>query len=135
MTNMGVEPFLVTASVNMLVAQRLVRRVCENCRQSYSPPTDLIASLGFDPNTVFFRGQGCDRCHGSGYKGRLALYEVMILSDVMRDRIIEGISSTGLKRLAIQEGMQTLRMAGLEKIAEGVTTIDEVLGTTAADER
>jgi type IV pilus assembly protein PilB len=135
LTNMGVEAFLVTASVNMIVAQRLVRRICENCRQPYTPPADLISSLGFDAATVFNRGQGCDRCHGSGYRGRCALYEVMIVSDNMRDRIIEGISSTGLKRMAIQEGMQTLRMAGLQKIGEGVTTIDEVLGTTASDDR
>lgn len=135
MTNMGIEAFLITASVNMVVAQRLVRRICEQCKQNYSPPMDLVTTLGFEPHTVFYRGQGCERCHGSGYKGRCALYEVMLLSDNMRDRIIEGIASTGLKRIAIQEGMETLRGAGLRKIGEGVTTIDEVLGTTAADER
>lgn len=135
LTNMGVEAFLVTASVNMLVAQRLVRRICEGCKETYSPPHDLITALGMDPNTVFCRGQGCEKCHGSGYKGRTALYEVMVLSDNMRDRIIEGISSTALKRLAIQEGMQTLRQAGLVRIAEGTTTLDEVLGSTASDDR
>jgi type IV pilus assembly protein PilB len=135
LTNMGVEAFLVTASVNMLVAQRLVRRICEGCKQPYQPPHDLVASLGFDTSTVFYRGEGCDRCHGSGYRGRCALYEVMLVSDVMRERIIDGISSTQLKRLAIEEGMQTLRMAGIRKIAESVTTIDEVLGTTASDDR
>lgn len=135
MMNMGCEAFLITASVNMVVAQRLVRRVCEPCKQEYSPPHDLVASLGFSETQLFYRGQGCERCHGSGYKGRVALYEVMLMSDNMRERIIEGISSTALKRIALEEGMQSLRMSGLMKIGDGVTTIDEVLGATAADER
>lgn len=135
LTNMGVEPFLVTASVNMLVAQRLVRRICEHCKMSYKPPGDLISAMHLSPGTEFFRGETCERCHNTGYRGRVALYEVLVISDVMRDRIIEGISSTGLKRLAIEEGMQTLRMAGIQKIVEGVTTIDEVLTTTASDDR
>lgn len=135
LTNMGIEAFLVTASVNMVVAQRLVRRICEGCKKPYDPPQDLVNALGLTTASQFFRGEGCERCHGSGYKGRCALYEVMLVSDLMRDKIIEGIPSTGLKRLALQEGMESLRMAGLKKIAEGVTTIDEVLGSTAADER
>jgi type IV pilus assembly protein PilB len=135
LTNMGVEAFLVTASVNMLVAQRLVRRICENCKSAYPPPQDLLASLGMAPETQFCRGDGCDRCLGSGYRGRVALYELMLLSDNMRERILDGVSSTVLKRMAIEEGMVTLRMAGLTKVAVGMTTIDEVLGATAADDR
>jgi type IV pilus assembly protein PilB len=135
LTNMGIESFLVTASVNMVVAQRLVRRICDNCKSNYSAPAELLSMVGLEHDSPLFRGEGCDRCHGSGYKGRVALYEIMLVSDTMRERIIEGISSTSLKRLAIDEGMQTLRVAGLQKVAEGVTTLDEVLGTTAADDR
>ncbi|MBX7244730.1 MAG: type IV-A pilus assembly ATPase PilB [Candidatus Sumerlaeaceae bacterium] len=135
LTNMGIETFLVTASVNMIVAQRLVRKVCENCKRSYEPPAELIANLGMDPSSTFYIGEGCERCLGSGKKGRSALYEIMQVSDNMRDRIIEGISATQLKRIAIEEGMQTLRMAGLEKVVMGTTTIDEVLGATISDER
>jgi type IV pilus assembly protein PilB len=135
LTNMGVEPFLVTASVNMVVAQRLVRRICSECKVSYSPPHELLHSLNVPEDTQFCRGQGCERCLGRGYKGRCALYEIMVLTDPMRDRIMEGISSSALKRLAIQEGMMTLRGAGLNKILQGVTTIDEVLSVTAPDDR
>ena len=135
LTNMGVEAFLVTASTNMIVAQRLVRRVCENCRVAFSPPPEVLQALGMPTDGVLQRGQGCDRCRGSGYKGRVALYELMELSDMMRDRIVEGIPATQLKKLAIEEGMQTLRGAGFDKVAQGMTTMDEVLGVTAADER
>jgi len=135
LTNMGVEAFLVTASVNLIVAQRLVRRICENCKQFYDPPAELLRSLQIPEDTKFARGAGCDRCLNSGYKGRVALYELLHLSDAMRDKIIEGISTTQLKRMAIQEGMITLRRAGLQKVAQGVTTIDEVLSVTAPDER
>lgn len=135
LTNMGVEAFLVTASVNMLVAQRLVRRICETCKQPYNPPSDLVTGLGLPADSIFYRGEGCDRCNGSGYKGRIALYEVMQVSDNMRDKIIEGISTSALKRIAIEEGMETLRVAGIQKIAQGVTTIDEVLSSTASDDR
>ncbi|AXA35326.1 Type IV fimbrial assembly, ATPase PilB [Candidatus Sumerlaea chitinivorans] len=135
LTNMGVEAFLVTASVNLIVAQRLVRRICENCKQFYDPPAELLRSLQIPEDAKFARGAGCDRCLNSGYKGRVALYELLHLSDAMRDKIIEGISTTQLKRMAIQEGMITLRRAGLQKVAQGVTTIDEVLSVTAPDER
>lgn len=135
LTNMGVEAFLVTASVNLIVAQRLVRRICENCKQTYDPPHELLTSLGLEEGTQFARGAGCDKCLNSGYKGRVALYELLRLSDAMRDKIIEGISTTQLKRMAIEEGMVTLRRAGLQKVAQQVTTIDEVLGVTAPDER
>lgn len=135
LTNMGVEPFLVTAALNMVVAQRLVRRICENCKQSYTPSPDTLKLLGAEEGMVVYQGQGCERCSGRQFKGRLALYEIMVLTDNMRDKIIEGITSTGLKRLAVEEGMETLRQAGINKVREGVTTVDEVLGTTASDDR
>jgi type IV pilus assembly protein PilB len=136
LTNMGVEPFLVTAALNMVVAQRLVRRICENCKQPYHPPVDLVKALNpTDEDITYYHGEGCDRCGGRGFKGRLAIYEIMVLTDAMRDNIVEGVSSTMLKKQAIDEGMETLRMSGVTKIKEGATTIDEVLGTTAADDR
>ncbi|MGI8908641.1 MAG: type IV-A pilus assembly ATPase PilB [Candidatus Sumerlaeaceae bacterium] len=135
LTNMGVESFLVTAALNMVVAQRLVRRICDYCKQPYGLPPDMANALGLPVDMTVYRGEGCERCNARGYKGRMALYEIMVLSDNMRDRIIDGISTTALKRLASEEGMETLRMAGLTKAKEGVTTVDEVLGTTAADER
>ena len=132
---MGVEPFLVTASLNMIQAQRLVRRICKNCKIEYKPSQDLIDALGItDPNAIFYKGQGCERCRQSGYKGRVGLYEVLAISEKMRDAIIQGAPSNQLKRLAIEEGMETLRMAGIRKVLEGATTIEEILSATMADE-
>ncbi len=135
MTNMGVEPFLVTASINMIVAQRLVRRICENCKEVYKPSADLMAVLNVQDakETKIYKGIGCDRCRMTGYKGRIALYEVMVVSDKMRDMIIEGISSSNMKKVAIEEGMETLRQSGTKKVLEGLTTPEEVLATTVAD--
>lgn len=137
LTNMGVEPFLVTASVNMIVAQRLVRRICENCKEEYTPTSEVIVTLGIKDTTgvKFYRGLGCDKCRMTGYKGRVALYEIMLVSDKIRDLIIEGISSSHLKKAAIEEGMETLRQAGIRKVTEGKTTIEEVLGTTVSDDK
>lgn len=135
LTNMGVEPFLVTAALNLVVAQRLVRRICDNCREEINLPPEVLKEIGMEEGTTAYRGQGCERCGGRQYKGRLALYELMVLSDDMRDQIVGGITSTQLKRMAMDEGMETLRMAGITKVREGVTTVDEVIGTTAGDDR
>jgi type IV pilus assembly protein PilB len=134
--NMGVEPFLVTASVNLLAAQRLVRRICENCKDVYKPSQELVQALGItpDPSVKFYRGFGCDRCHHTGYRGRIAIYEVLPLTDHIRDLILEGISSSQLKRIAIENGMISLRQAGIKKVLDSMTTIEEVLSTTVADE-
>jgi type IV pilus assembly protein PilB len=138
LTNMGVEPFLVTASVNMIVAQRLVRRICENCKEAIQPAAELVDSLNLNGSRSeirFYKGLGCAKCHGTGYKGRLALYEMLVISDAMRDSVIGGMTALHLKELAIDEGMVTLRQAGVRKIREGLTTIEEVLAVTAADKR
>jgi len=133
--NMGVEPFLVTSSLNMVVAQRLVRRICRECRESFTPTSELIGQIGMqeDTTTEFYRGAGCAECRDTGYKGRVALYEIMVLTDAMRDKIIEGISTTSLKQMAMREGMRTLRGSGILKIVQGVTTLEEVLSTTVSD--
>jgi len=133
--NMGVESFLVTASLNMVEAQRLGRRVCKNCKTEYEPSADLLAALGIkDPKTMLARGEGCDRCRQTGYKGRVGFYEVMVVTDVLRDAIIQGVPTNQLKKQAVEEGMETLRMAATKKLLQGVTTVEEVLSTTMADE-
>ena len=130
LTNMGIEPFLVTASLNMVVAQRLVRRICNDCKAPYTPPAELLESIGIEPgpDQVFYQGTGCASCNGTGFRGRVALYEVMVITDTIRDAVISGAPSNELKRIAIAEGMETLRMAGINKVLEGRTTIGEVLG-------
>ncbi len=135
LVNMGIEPFLVTASLNLVEAQRLGRRICKNCRTEFIPSEDMLVALGVDQTgSVFYRGEGCDRCRQTGYKGRVGFYEIMVISDNMRDKIIQGMPTNQLKKLAIQEGMETLRMAGIKKVLQGITTVEEVLSNTVADE-
>lgn len=126
---------MVTASLNMIVAQRLVRRICAECKTEYEPGPDLLNAIEMTlgGGATFHQGTGCGTCHGSGFKGRLALYEVMVMTDALRDAVIAGVATSKLKQLAIEEGMETLRMAGRNKILEGRTTIGEVLGATVAD--
>jgi len=137
LTNMGVEAFLVTASMLCSLAQRLVRRVCENCKEPAHVPEELLAAVGIPPEDVgqVRAGRGCERCHGTGYRGRMALFELMRIGDRHREAIIEGCSANVLKKLAIQEGMTTLRRAGISKILAGVTTPEEVIGQTMADDK
>jgi len=136
--NMGVEPFLVTASVNMIVAQRLARKLCTSCAEEDTQVTpQLLQDAGMkaaeskscQPKT----GAGCRVCGNTGYKGRVALYEIMIMSDPLKDLVLQGASTAELKAEAIRLGMATLRRSGLNKIAEGVTTLDEILRVTASD--
>jgi type IV pilus assembly protein PilB len=142
LTNMGVEPFLVVASVILVVAQRLVRRICDNCAEGFDAPAELLESLGIPVDENFrgwdqaqlLKGAGCSRCAGTGYRGRLALYELMNVTDKMRDIIMEGLTSNQLKRFAIEEGMKTLRQSGLSKLIEGKTTVEEVLSVTVGDD-
>ena len=132
--NMGIEPFLVATSVNCIAAQRLVRKVCANCVEDHETSPQVLIQIGFAPDEVkslkVKRGRGCEKCKNTGYKGRLGLFEVLLFSDEIRDMILSGASSIELKRRAIEEGMETLRMAGLSKIREGVTTLEEVLRET-----
>jgi type IV pilus assembly protein PilB len=132
--NMGIEPFLVATSVNCICAQRLVRRICTQCPEEVETPPQMLIQVGFAPDEVktvkIKRGRGCDRCNNTGYKGRIGLFEVLQFSDEIRDMILSGASSIELKRKAIEEGMVSLRMSGLQKIREGATTLDEVLRET-----
>ncbi len=132
--NMGIEPFLVATSVNCIAAQRLVRIVCKNCAEDFDTSPQMLIQVGFAPDEVkalkIKRGRGCETCKNTGYKGRIGLFEVLLFSDEIRDMILSGASSIELKRRAVEEGMVTLRMAGLGKVREGVTTLEEVLRET-----
>jgi len=135
--NMGVEPFLVASSVNLILAQRLVRKTCPECKEPVDINPQVLIDMGMDPelakDTVVYKGAGCYHCNETGYKGRIAVYEVMMLYEELKDMILNGASAAELKREAIRLGMKTMRMSGLEKIRQGVTTPEEVARVTAAD--
>jgi type IV pilus assembly protein PilB len=135
--NMGVEPFLITASVNLVLAQRLARRVCRDCSQPVAVDTQALLDLGATELQIqtaqVARGSGCATCNNTGYKGRVALYEVMRFTDDLREMVLQGASTAELKVAAIKEGMSTLRMSGIKKVLAGVTTPEEVLRVTMAD--
>jgi type IV pilus assembly protein PilB len=136
MVNMGIEPFLVGTAVNLIQAQRLVRRICAKCKfdDTANVPTKTLADIGFTPEQIgsfqVMKGKGCATCNGTGYKGRVGLYEVMEITEGIRDLIMVGATAVEIKRKALEEGMLTLRMSGLEKIRNGVTTVEEVLRET-----
>ena len=130
--NIGVEPFLIGASVNAVLAQRLVRRICDNCKEQVKPDATLAEHLtmhGLNSAAVF-QGKGCPKCHETGYAGRVGLYEMLVLDDTLRDAIARRPNVTEFRRLCVERGMKTLRAAGFEKVADGVTTMEEVLRVT-----
>jgi type IV pilus assembly protein PilB len=135
--NMGVEPFLITASVNLVLAQRLARRICQECKAPLDMDHAVLVDIGFTPEQIekggLCKGTGCAACNGSGYKGRVALYEVMRFTDHLKEMVLQGASSAELKAGAIRGGMVSLRMSGIRKVLEGVTTTEEVLRVTMAD--
>lgn len=134
--NMGIEPFLVATSVNLIQAQRLIRRVCKNCKKEQPTPPEALIEIGFSPEEAgklkTYKGQGCATCNNTGYKGRVGLYEVMEVTDEVRELILIGASALELRKKAIDDGMITLRDSGLYKIREGVTTVEEVVRETVA---
>jgi len=135
--NMGVEPFLVTASVNLVVAQRLARRICADCKRPVEKQDEALLAMGFTPEmlatAVIQHGAGCGTCNSTGYKGRVALYEIMPFNDNLKELVLQGGSGAEIKAQMIRDGVKTLRMAGIGKILEGVTTPEEVLRTTVGD--
>jgi type IV pilus assembly protein PilB len=134
--DMGIEPFLISSSVLMTCAQRLIRRVCTNCREEFVPEAELLEKLALSDTkgATFFHGTGCDRCKGRGYVGRVALIEALPMSEAIRRLVIKRASSAIIKNQAVTEGMKTLRQVGIEKALEGVTTLEEVWRVTAEDE-
>jgi type II secretory ATPase GspE/PulE/Tfp pilus assembly ATPase PilB-like protein len=132
--DMGIEPFLISSSVLLTCAQRLVRKICPNCKEEFSPEPEAFASLGIEGgDTTFYHGVGCDRCKHRGYLGRSAIIEVLPVSETIRRLIIKRASAAVIKNQAISEGMKTLRMVGVDKAREGITTLEEVLRVTAED--
>jgi len=134
LVNMGIEPFLVATSVNIIQAQRLIRTVCKNCKEVINVPVEGLVEIGFSreeaPKLKIYKGKGCKVCNGTGYKGRIGLYEVMEVTEELRELIIIGASAMELRRKAIELGMITLRESGLCKIRDGLTTIEEVVKET-----
>jgi type IV pilus assembly protein PilB len=128
---MGIEPFLVATSVNLICAQRLVRRICVNCKEPLPVPEQALLDAGYTPeeakNVTIYHGKGCGVCNKGGYKGRVGLYEVMEINDDLRELILVGASALELKKKALEQGMLTLRHSGLTKVAVGLTTLEEVL--------
>lgn len=137
--NMGIEPFLVASAVNSVLAQRLARRICANCKEEDKVPVQSLLDIGVSPDDAegmkVMVGKGCAACSDTGYKGRVALYEVMVMGDELKDFVLNGASTGELKREAMRLGMQTLRQSAIAKISEGVTTIEEALRTTASDSK
>jgi|SRR6478736_4008224 len=135
--NMGVEPFLITASVNLVLAQRLGRKICGDCKQPHEYEKEVLLELGCKEEQLagvtLYKGTGCATCGGSGYKGRVALYEVMRFTDNLRELVLQGASTAELKAAAIKNGMATLRASGIKKVLDGVTTPEEVARVTMAD--
>ena len=135
--NMGIEPFLVSASVLLILAQRLCRKICKECKEEEKVPVPALVNVGFTEQEAksikCYKGKGCSICNGTGYKGRVALYEVMTVRDEIKELILEGASANEVKNTAVRLGMRTLRMSGLTKIKEGITTIEEVLRVTFGD--
>jgi type IV pilus assembly protein PilB len=135
MIDMGIEPFNVSSAVNLIVAQRLVRRICKDCKAETKYDAVELKALGTTEKewegVIFYKGKGCETCAGSGYKGRAGLYEVMALSPELRRQILRGASTAEIQAQAVTEGMLTLRMDGIVKIKKGVTTLEEVVKETA----
>ena len=135
--NMGIEPFLVAASLILIASQRLVRVLCPSCKEEEKVSFATLMDIGFSEqeaqSVICYRGRGCPECNNSGYKGRLALYEVMPLQDELKEMILEGASADELKKTAIRLGMFTLRMSGLAKIKKGITSIEEIVRVTFGD--
>jgi general secretion pathway protein E len=133
--DMGVEPFLVSSSLLAVLAQRLVRRLCDQCKEPYVPTTTELGDLGMTklPKGQFFRPGGCDECNNKGYSGRSGIYELLMVDDEIRALVVSGASTTAVRRRAIEKGLKTLRDDGIRKALEGVTSLDEVRRVTQED--
>jgi type IV pilus assembly protein PilB len=135
--NMGVEPFLVSSAVNLILAQRLARKVCPECKVEEDIPPEALLALGVTEEDLgtfkCYRGRGCMACSNTGYRGRIALYEVMPMTDAIRELVLVGASASEIKTEAIREGMLTLRQSGIHKLKEGITSVEEVIRATVKD--
>ncbi len=134
LTNMGVEPFLITSTLEAVIAQRLIRVICKNCRERYHPEQKILEEMGLTKeelkDMVFYKGKGCSQCNKNGYKGRTGIFELLIISDALKPLIMDRVQTSVIREAARKEGMSTLREDGLKKVREGITTIDEVVRET-----
>ncbi len=137
LNNMGIEPFLTTSTIIMVIGQRLVRVICSQCKEKYEMPYEQLTDMGFKINNkgpvTLYKGKGCENCTNTGYRGRLACYEVMVLNDELRELILERASTQMIKMKAIESGMISLREASMKKVLKGITTIEEMLRVTFSD--
>ncbi len=135
--NMGVEPFLVASATNLVLAQRLARKICPNCKEPINVPIKALVDIGIPEeeakNMQCYKGRGCENCSNTGYKGRIALYEVMMLYEELKELILAGAPASELKRTAMRLGMKTLRQSGIDKLKQGITTIEEVVRCSVKD--
>jgi type IV pilus assembly protein PilB len=136
--NMGVEPFLLTSSINLIAAQRLVRRICDKCKEPIEVTPEALINLGVDASEAaggfpIFRGRGCNNCNDTGYRGRLAIYEILVMHEGLKELILKSASAADRKREAVKLGMSTLRMSALQKVRDGLTTIEETIRVTDTD--
>jgi type IV pilus assembly protein PilB len=134
---MGIEPFLISSAVILILAQRLIRKICMDCKEPIKVHPQLLIDLGVSPDEVrsftIYKGKGCSICNNTGYKGRLGLYEVMPMKEEVKELVLSRASTTEIKKEAIRMGMKTLRQSGILKIKNGLTTVEEVLRSTIDD--
>jgi type II secretory ATPase GspE/PulE/Tfp pilus assembly ATPase PilB-like protein len=136
LVDMGIEPFLVSSSVLMVCAQRLLRKICPHCKEAFQVPPDVTARLSMSKEEVsntYYRGRGCSRCKDTGFLGRMAILEVLSITNGLREQILQNTSAKALKEQALKEGLKTLRVAGLERAKAGLTSLDEVLRVSGSE--
>jgi type IV pilus assembly protein PilB len=137
LVDIGIQPFLVSSSVMGIMAQRLVRKVCPKCRQRYEPPSHLLVGLGLRPEIAkkanFMRGKGCSHCNKTGYRGRMGIFELMVMTSQVREMTFKGEATQDLRKMARKQGMRTLFEDGMIKALKGQTTLDEILRITQHD--
>jgi type IV pilus assembly protein PilB len=135
--DLGLEPFLLTATLEAIIAQRLVRTICSKCKEQFTPSEEQLMELELRPEDVrgrsFYRGRGCDNCNGSGYRGRMGLFEILVIDDELREMVMNQSSTAAVRAEARRKGMRSLREAGLSALLNGQTTIDEVVRETLSD--
>ncbi|MBL7962096.1 Flp pilus assembly complex ATPase component TadA, partial [bacterium] len=135
LTDMGIEPFLTASAVSGVLAQRLVRKLCPKCKEKFTPDDSLLKSVNIKTSSslAFYRTKGCSHCNNKGYKGRLAIYELLMVNEDIKKLTMERASSGKIKEAAIENGMRTLRQDGISKVLQGLTTVEEVLRVTTID--
>jgi len=128
--DMGIEPFLISSSIIGILAQRLVRKICDKCKEEYTPTDDILKALGLSDKNGIFKGKGCDACKNTGYKGRIGIFELLIVNDQIKKLVVDKVSSDIIKKKTIEMGMKTMRDDGIDKVLKGITTPEEVIKAT-----